>query len=209
MPCKPWGTEITALGSPLTFVEPVASITAAMNQRARKAFGKHSKLWCAPTPLKARIKTHTTLVRNAALWASQSWPVTETLHKAVNSTQLRQLRTMLGDRRSPGGLELQNVKESQSGTLPVGGAQEHLPAKPDVGALWAHGTISRSGPHAQMEEPSQQPQRRWPLWTQGGPRVFHRRFVEDATEVLVQVVLPTYIIHGSPVHLAGSVNVVL
>ena len=59
-----------------------------------------------------------------------------------------------------------------------------------------------------------------------GPRAFHRRFVEDATEVLVQVVLPTYIIQemvfpplpclvivkrplGSPVHLAGSVNVVL
>ena len=101
-PCKPWGTEIIALGSPLTFVEPVASIAAAMNQRARKAFGKHSKLLSAPTPLKARIKMHTTLVRNAALWASQSWPITETLHKPVNSTQLRQLRTMLGDRRSPG-----------------------------------------------------------------------------------------------------------
>ena len=96
------GTEIMALGSPLTFVEPVASIAAAMNQRARKAFGKHSKLLSAPTPLKARIKMHTTLVRNAALWASQSWPITETLHKPVNSTQLRQLRTMLGDRRSPG-----------------------------------------------------------------------------------------------------------
>eukprot|EP00439_Symbiodinium_sp_Y106_P068616 s3102_g11.t1 len=73
-----------------------------MNQRARKAFGKHSKLLCAPTPLKARVKMHTTLVRNAALWAGQSWPSTETLHKAVNTTQLRQLRTMLGDHRSPG-----------------------------------------------------------------------------------------------------------
>ena len=89
MPCKPWGTEITAPGSPLTFVEPVASITAAMNQRARKAFGKHSKLLCAPTPLKARIKMHTTLVRNAR-------SITETLHKAVNTTQLRQLRNHAG-----------------------------------------------------------------------------------------------------------------
>ena len=43
VPCQPFGTVITALGSPLTFQEPVAAI---------KAFGKHSKLLCAPTPLK-------------------------------------------------------------------------------------------------------------------------------------------------------------
>ncbi|CAE6973291.1 unnamed protein product [Symbiodinium sp. CCMP2592] len=100
--CLPFGTEITALGSPLTFLEPVAAITTAMNHRARKAFGKHSKLLCARTPIKARIKMHTTLVRNAALWASQSWPIVETLHKAVNSTQLRHIRTMMGDHRQPG-----------------------------------------------------------------------------------------------------------
>ena len=33
-----------------------------------------------------------------------------------------------------------------------------------------------------------------------GPRAFHRRFVEDATEVLVQVVLPTYIIQEMVFH---------
>ncbi|CAE6934778.1 unnamed protein product [Symbiodinium sp. CCMP2592] len=99
--CQRWGTEITALGSPLTFAEPVAAITSAMNHRARKAFSKHSKLLRARTPIKARIKMHTTLVRNAALWASQSWPIVETLHKAVNSTQLRHIRTMLGDSRQP------------------------------------------------------------------------------------------------------------
>ncbi|CAE7192827.1 unnamed protein product [Symbiodinium sp. CCMP2592] len=44
--CQPYGTVITALGSPFTFAEPVAAITAAMNERARKAFHKHSKPWC-------------------------------------------------------------------------------------------------------------------------------------------------------------------
>eukprot|EP00439_Symbiodinium_sp_Y106_P049719 s4275_g6.t1 len=100
--CQPFGTEVAALGSPLTFAEPVAAITAAMNHRARKAFAKHSKLLCAPTPIKARIRMHTTLVRNAALWASQAWPITETLSKAVNSTHLRHIRAMMGDKRHPG-----------------------------------------------------------------------------------------------------------
>ena len=101
VPCKPWGTEITALGSPLTFVEPVASITAAMNQRARKAFGKHSKLLCAPTPLKARIKMHTTLVRNAALWAGQD-PSLRRSTKLSIPPNYGNYATMLGDHRSPG-----------------------------------------------------------------------------------------------------------
>ena len=62
MPCQLFGTVITALGSPLTFQEPVAAITAAMNEQARNAFGKHPKLLCARTP-KGRLRMHTTMVR--------------------------------------------------------------------------------------------------------------------------------------------------
>ena len=85
MPCQPFGTVITALGFPLTFQEPVAAITAAMNERARKAFGKHSKLLCAPTPIKGRLRMHTTMVRNAALWGATNLSLTRRLVRFCSS----------------------------------------------------------------------------------------------------------------------------
>ncbi|CAE7319888.1 unnamed protein product [Symbiodinium sp. CCMP2456] len=100
--CMPFGTVITALGSPITFGEGVAAIVTAMNHRARRAFQKNSKLLCAPTPLKARIHLHQALVRGAALWGGQSWPVTEAILRAINSTQLQQIRRMMHPARRPG-----------------------------------------------------------------------------------------------------------
>ena len=73
-----------------------------MHHRARKAFHKHAKLLCAPTPLKGRIKLHQTLVRGAALWGGQSWPVTDSILKAINSTQLGHMRRMMNPARRPG-----------------------------------------------------------------------------------------------------------
>ena len=102
VPCKPFGEVIIALGSPLTFGEGVAAIIAEMQHRARKAFHKHSKLLCAPTPLKGRIKLHQTLVRGAALWGGQSWPITDGILKAINSTQLNHIRRMMHPARRPG-----------------------------------------------------------------------------------------------------------
>ena len=49
VPCQPFGTVITALGSPLTFQEPVAAITTAMNERAKKTFN----LTSTPAPVRA------------------------------------------------------------------------------------------------------------------------------------------------------------
>ena len=72
VPCKPFGEVITALGSPITFGEGVAAIVAELHHRARKAFHKHAKLLCAPTPLTGRIRLHQTLVRGAALWGGGS-----------------------------------------------------------------------------------------------------------------------------------------
>ena len=68
MECKPFGEVIIALGSPITFGESSAAIVAEMNHRARKAFGKHGRLLCAPSPIKDRIKLQQTLIRGAALW---------------------------------------------------------------------------------------------------------------------------------------------
>ncbi|CAE7552733.1 unnamed protein product [Symbiodinium necroappetens] len=100
--CKPFGEVITALGSPLTFGESSAAIVAEMNHRARKAFGKHSRLLCAPSPIRERIKLHQTLVRGSALWGGQSWPVTDGILKAINTTQLLQVRRMMCPNRRPG-----------------------------------------------------------------------------------------------------------
>ncbi|CAE7590509.1 unnamed protein product, partial [Symbiodinium necroappetens] len=90
--CLPFGTVITALGSPITFGESVAAIVTEMNHRARKAFHKNSRLLCAPTPLKRRTTLHQGLVRGAALWGGQAWPITDAILRAINSTQLQQIR---------------------------------------------------------------------------------------------------------------------
>ncbi|CAE7382151.1 unnamed protein product, partial [Symbiodinium sp. CCMP2592] len=49
--CQPFGTVVTALGSPITFGEEVAATISEMQHRARRAFHKHAKLLCAPTSL--------------------------------------------------------------------------------------------------------------------------------------------------------------
>ena len=90
------------LGSPSTFGESVAAILTEMNHRARRAFHKNSKLLCAPTPLKARIKLQHTLARGAALWRGQAWPISDTILKALNSTQLQQICRMMHPSRRPG-----------------------------------------------------------------------------------------------------------
>ncbi|CAE7466882.1 TTLL6, partial [Symbiodinium microadriaticum] len=74
------------------------------NHRARKAFHKHAALLCAATPLKGRLTLHQTLVRGAALWGGQAWPVTDGILKAVNTTQLLQIRRMMHPARRAGEL---------------------------------------------------------------------------------------------------------
>ena len=102
--CKPFGAVITTLGSPLTFGEGVAAIISEMNHRARKAFHKHAALLCAPTPLKGRIVLQQTLVRGSALWGGQSWPISDGILRAMNTTQLLQIRRMMQPARRPGEL---------------------------------------------------------------------------------------------------------
>ena len=72
-----------------------------MQARARKAFHVHKKLLCSRAPLKERIKLHQTLVRGAALWGCPAWPIQSSLLQAANSTQLLQLRNIVGGGRTP------------------------------------------------------------------------------------------------------------
>ena len=72
------------------------------NERARRAFHKRAKLLCAPTGIEGGIRLRQTLVRGAALGGAEAWQNTEAIFKAVNSTQLGQVRRMMHPGRRPG-----------------------------------------------------------------------------------------------------------
>ena len=80
VPCQPFGTVITALGSPLA---PQPGRPLALQAPVR-AHAHHHGQECGPMG-----------------GAGLARPVTDTLLKAINSTQLRQIRTMLGGGRPP------------------------------------------------------------------------------------------------------------
>ena len=83
--CEPHNTVIAALGSPITFAEQTSALIAEMSRRGRQAFSKHKKILMARTKPHSRLLAYTTLVRNAALYAAETWPV----HQRI----LRELQT--------------------------------------------------------------------------------------------------------------------
>ena len=70
VPCQPFGTVITALGSP---------IDLPGTRRGHQSFREALQTPVCTHPIKGRLRMHTTMVRNAALWAGQAWPITESL----------------------------------------------------------------------------------------------------------------------------------
>ena len=134
---------------------PGVPIDLPGTRRGHQSFREALQTPVCTHPIKGRLRMHTTMVRNAALWAGQAWPITETLLKAVNSTQLRHIRTMLGGQasgRSLGGLEPAHSAPSQGVVAPVGEASvEYVSAGTDVGALRIWPVSGGGGRHAQVE----------------------------------------------------------
>ncbi|CAE7690154.1 pol [Symbiodinium sp. CCMP2592] len=101
VPCADHKTVIATLGSPITFGEQTAAIIAEMCRRGRQSFAKHKSILLARTGLRARMAAYTTLVRSAALYAAETWPVNQRILKAANSLQAQHLRRMLHIERRP------------------------------------------------------------------------------------------------------------
>ena len=102
VPCLPFGSIITVLGSPLTFGEAVPALVAEMQTRGRAAFRQHKDILGARTDIRGRLKAYNALVRNSALWGCEAWPVHDTLLKQANLLQIDHLRQMLHINRRPG-----------------------------------------------------------------------------------------------------------
>ncbi|CAE7364098.1 pol [Symbiodinium sp. CCMP2592] len=99
--CQPHKTVISTLGSPITFGEQTAPIIAEMCRRGRQAFAKHKQILLARTSFNTRMTAYIALVRNAALYAAETWPVNQRILKAANSLQAQHLRRMLHLDRRP------------------------------------------------------------------------------------------------------------
>ncbi|CAE7340697.1 unnamed protein product [Symbiodinium microadriaticum] len=99
--CSDHRTVISTLGSPNTFHDQTAALIAEMSRRSRNAFRKHKQILTARTSIKSRAKAYLTLVRNAGLYACETWPPHRNLLKAVNSMQTQHFRDMLHINRLP------------------------------------------------------------------------------------------------------------
>ena len=93
---------ITVLRSPLTFGEAIPNLVAEMQRRGRASFRQHRDILCARTDIRKRLTAYNALVRNAALWGGETWPVHDTLLKQANHMQMDHLRQMLHINKKPG-----------------------------------------------------------------------------------------------------------
>ena len=66
-----------------------------------RRFAKHKKILLARTKPHSRLLAYTTLVRNAPLYAAETWPVHQRILRAANSTQTQHLQGMLFLNRQP------------------------------------------------------------------------------------------------------------
>ena len=66
-----------------------------------RRFAKHKKILLARTKPHSRLLAYTTLVRNAPLYAAETWPVHQRILRAANSIQTQHLRGMLFLNRQP------------------------------------------------------------------------------------------------------------
>ncbi|CAE7277276.1 unnamed protein product [Symbiodinium sp. CCMP2592] len=90
------------LGSPLTFVNQPAALVCEMQHRARRGYHANKKiLVCKEAKLDDRLRSSITLIRSAALWACETWPLSDYLLKAANSVQYHYVREIIGRKRGP------------------------------------------------------------------------------------------------------------
>lgn len=86
----------------MSFSGGPSHLAAEMGARARKAWGKNKELLRAKTELQQRLQLHNVLVRQSALWGCETWPVQDTLLRAVNTQQLQHVRAMIGGNSAAG-----------------------------------------------------------------------------------------------------------
>ncbi|CAE7696392.1 unnamed protein product, partial [Symbiodinium necroappetens] len=90
------------LGSPVTFVNAPGAIVSEMQHRARKSFHANRQLLCcAEAKLDDRLRSSITLLRSAALWACETWPISDYLLRTANSLQYHYVREIIGRKRKP------------------------------------------------------------------------------------------------------------
>ena len=56
---------------------------------------------CGAARLDDRLRSSVTLLRSAALWACETWPISDFLLKTANSIQLHYIREIIGRKRKP------------------------------------------------------------------------------------------------------------
>ena len=90
------------LGSPVTFINAPGALVGEMQHRARKSFHANKQLLCcAEAKLDDRLRSSITLLRSAALWACETWPISDYLLRAANSLQYHYVREIIGRKRKP------------------------------------------------------------------------------------------------------------
>ena len=132
----------------MSFSGGPSHLAAEMGARARKAWGKNKGLLLAKTELKQRLQLHNVLVRQSALWGCETWPVQDTLLRAVNNTAAAARQSHdRGEQSSGGGLDgLEHTHPAHGQGTP---AQEqdravvHVRAQDGLGDLGARGQSQR------------------------------------------------------------------
>ena len=90
------------LGSPVTFINAPGALVGEMQHRARKSFHANRQLLCcAEAKLDDRLRSSITLLRSAALWACETWPISDYLLRAANSLQYHYVREIIGRKQKP------------------------------------------------------------------------------------------------------------
>ena len=93
---------MTVLGSPVTFTNAPGAIVSEMQHRARKSFHANRQLLCCKeAKLDDRLRSSITLLRSAALWACETWPISDYLLQTANSLQYHYVREIIGRKRKP------------------------------------------------------------------------------------------------------------
>ncbi|CAE7036413.1 unnamed protein product [Symbiodinium sp. CCMP2592] len=102
VPADPPESIMPVLGSPLTFINQPGALVCEMQHRARRGYHANKKiLTCKEARLDDRLRSSITLIRSAALWACETWPISDYILKAANSIQYHYIREIIGRKRGP------------------------------------------------------------------------------------------------------------
>ena len=100
--CTEWGGQqvpvrgpahtIKVLGATFSLGSSVATIIAAMQQKARGDLAANKAIFRGQVTLEDKAKMADIIIRPAALWGCGTWPCHAALLQAANTMQLRMLR---------------------------------------------------------------------------------------------------------------------